>query len=75
MVEIPLEIRNEFIALRQEIRDLRKDVGVILSTLRRLEDNQFSYRDELRTLYQMHRDLRDRLVGADSIQAKGNDTT
>jgi hypothetical protein len=47
--------------LRDEVRTLRDDVGVMAAILRRVDHNQTAYRDELRTLYELHRDLRERV--------------
>jgi uncharacterized protein (DUF3084 family) len=47
--------------LPDEVRTLRDDVGVMAAILHRVDHNQTAYRDELRQLCEMHRDLRERL--------------
>jgi hypothetical protein len=62
-------IARHLVAVRDDIRSLRDDVDIMPAILRRVDNNQTAYRDELRTLYDLHRDLRRRV---DTIE-RGND--
>jgi hypothetical protein len=54
-------IAQHLVALRVEVRALRDDVEVVAAILRRVDNNQTGYRDELRALFDLHRDLRGRV--------------
>jgi hypothetical protein len=51
-------IARYLVAMRGDVRALRDDVNVMAAQLRRVDNNQSSYRDELRALFDMHGDLR-----------------
>ncbi len=40
---------------------MRDDVDIMSAILRRVDNNQTAYRDELRQLFEMYRDLRTRI--------------
>ena len=48
-------------SLSVQIRTLTDDFGVTAAILRRVDNNQTAYRDELRQLYELHRDMRARV--------------
>jgi hypothetical protein len=54
-------MRGSITALERGQESLRDDVGIMAAILRRVDHNQTAYRDELRQLYEMHRDLRERV--------------
>jgi len=54
-------MHGEFGGLRDDVRTLRDDFGVMAAILRRVDNNQSAYRDELRQLYDLYRDLRGRV--------------
>jgi hypothetical protein len=55
-VTLELIFRHQ-VTMRAELRLLRDDVNVIAAILRRVDNNQTSYRD-VRALFDMHSDLR-----------------
>jgi hypothetical protein len=48
-------------SLSVQLRTLQDDLGVTAAILRRVDNNQTAYRDELRQLYELHAELRKRL--------------
>jgi hypothetical protein len=54
-------VARHLLALRGDVRALRDDVDVMAAILRRVDNNQTGYRDELRALFDLHRDLRGRV--------------
>lgn len=54
-------IARNLLALRDEVRSLRDDFSVSVAILHRVDNNQASYREELRALFDLHRELRRRI--------------
>jgi hypothetical protein len=58
-------VARHLVALRREVRrdtqSLRDEIAVLSAIVRRVDNNQTAYRDELRALFDLHRDLRVRL--------------
>lgn len=54
-------IARHILALHGDVRALRDEVDVMAAILRRVDNNQTSYRDELRALFDLHRNLRGRV--------------
>jgi len=54
-------LREELHANTRNLQMLRDDVDIMAAILRRVDNNQTAYREELRTLYELHRDLRIRV--------------
>jgi len=59
MTDIPDNVDLNWIA--RHLVAQRDDFGVMAAILRRVDNNQTAYRDELRQLYELYRDLRGRL--------------
>jgi hypothetical protein len=49
------------VAMRRDTQSLRDEVSVLAAILRRVDNNQAAFREELRALYDLHRDLRARI--------------
>ena len=74
MVDIPENVSLDWIAryliaLRGDLNSLRSDVEIIAAILRRVDNNQTAFREELRLLFDMHRNLRSRV---DTIERSEN---
>jgi hypothetical protein len=54
-------IARTLVAMRRDTQSLRDDVSVLAAILRRVDNNQAAFREELRALYELHRDLRARI--------------
>ncbi len=54
-------IARHLIALQGDVRALRDDLAVAAAILRRVDNNQAAYRDELSALFDLHRELRGRV--------------
>jgi hypothetical protein len=54
-------IARTLVAMRRDTQSLRDDVSVLAAILRRVDNNQAAFREELRDLYEPHRDLRARI--------------
>ena len=54
-------IARTLVAMRRDTQSLRADVSVVAAILRRVDNNQAAFREELRALYELHRDLRARI--------------
>jgi hypothetical protein len=52
-------IARTLVAMRRDTQSLRDDVSVLAADLRRVD--QAAFREELRALYELHRDLRARI--------------
>ena len=66
MTEVPDNVDLNWIArtlvtMRRDTQSLRDDVSVLAAILRRVDNNQVAFREELRALYDLHRDLRARI--------------
>ncbi len=54
-------IAHTLVAMRRDTQSLRDDVSVLAAILRRVDNNQAAFREELRVVYEPHRDLRARI--------------
>ncbi len=54
-------IAGTLVAMRRDTQSLREDVSVLAAILRRVDNNQAAFREELRVVYEPHRDLRARI--------------
>jgi hypothetical protein len=54
-------IARTLVAMRRDTQSLRDDVSVLAAILRRVDNNQAAFREELRALYELNRDLRARI--------------
>jgi len=54
-------IARTLVTMRRDTQSLRDDVSVLVAILRRVDNNQAAFREELRALYDLHRDLRARI--------------
>ena len=61
-------IARALVAMRRDLQSLRDDVSVIAAILRRVDNNQAAFREELRALYDLHRDLRARIEAVEGDQ-------
>jgi len=59
-------IARNLVAARRDIQSLRDDVNVIAAILRRVDNDQAAFREELRAPFDLHRDLRGRLESIES---------
>ena len=59
-------IARNLVAARRDIQSLRDDVNVLAAIPRRVDNNQAAFREELRALFDLHRDLRGRLESIES---------
>ena len=57
----PNWIARTLVAMRRDTQSVRDDVSVLAAILRRVDNNQAAFREELRALYELHRDLRARI--------------
>ncbi len=54
-------IAGTLVAMRRDTQSLREDVSVLAAILWRVDNNQAAFREELRVVYEPHRDLRARI--------------
>jgi hypothetical protein len=54
-------VARTLLALRRDVQALRDDFGVAMAILHRVDNNQAAHRDEMRALFDLHRDLRARV--------------
>ena len=55
------DLPGRMTALEREMRTMRDEFGVMAAILRRVDNNQGAYRDDIHAVYAMHRDLRARI--------------
>jgi hypothetical protein len=55
------ELRLDIRALREDETTLREDMGIMSVIVRRIDRQVSALRDDVRTLYEQHRDLRERV--------------
>jgi hypothetical protein len=71
MTDIPERVDLNWIArtlvsMRQDLRAVRDDIDVMAAIVRRIDNNQSAFREELRALFDLHRSLRTRVEAIES---------
>ena len=78
MTDIPERVDLNWIArtlasMRQDLRAVRDDMDVMAAIVRRIDNNQSAFREELRALFDLHRSLRTRVEAIESDDGRPSD--
>ena len=59
-------LRDDVRDLKQEVRRIREDLDVLTMRVIRVDANQTALRDDMRRLFEIHRELRGRVEGIEN---------